>query len=138
MAGEGVVEVRGSTVGASVNEQGSSTAYLQEGLATFNGYALHNNEACTLDPAGAFECANQGTNNIWSVLSEGVVNGAPPKDGDLSNTTKSDDQKDKKDTETLATPTPTSTLTPTPTLTPTSTPEPDEKPERGDQQNGQP
>ena len=98
--------MRGTTVGVGVNGQGNATAFLQEGQATFNGYTLHNKEACTLDTQGAFECADQKGNNIWSVLSEGVVNGEPPKQ-DLSNTSKSDDQKDvKKDPDPTPTPDP--------------------------------
>ncbi len=106
VAGEGLVEVRGSTVGASVDGQGNATAYLQDGLATFNGYALHSGEACTLGADGAFECGSQKGNNIWSVLSEGVVNGEPPKGSSLSNTSKSDDEKDAKEAAPTATPDP--------------------------------
>lgn len=59
IAGGSVIEVGGTTVGTSVDGQGNVTAFLQEGKATFNGYALHPREACTLDTNRAFECADQ-------------------------------------------------------------------------------
>jgi hypothetical protein len=95
VAGEGLVEVRGTTVGVGVNGQGAATTFLQEGQATFNGYVMHNGEGCTLAATGAFECGNQKGSNVWSVLSEGIVNGEP-KQQDLSNTQKTD-EKDKKE-----------------------------------------
>jgi hypothetical protein len=106
VAGGSVIEVGGTTVGTSIDGQGNVTAFLQEGKAKFNGYALHPREACTLDTNQAFECADQKGNNIWSVLAEGVFNGEPPKDANLSNTPKSDDEKDEPVKE------------PTPTLDP--------------------
>jgi hypothetical protein len=113
VAGEGLVEVRGTTVGVGVNGQGDATAYLQEGQASMNGYTLHNGEGCTLGAAGAFECGNQNGNNIWTVLSEGITNGETQKP-DLSNAPKADDQKDQKE--------------PSPSPSPSPSPEPE--PER--------
>ena len=95
LAGDAVIEVRGTTAGASVDSDGNATGYLQNGTASMNGYALHPNEACTLDSGGAFECADQKSKDVWSVLDEGVTNGDPPKGND-SNTPKSDDDKDDK------------------------------------------
>src|SRR5688572_28610709 len=79
LAGDAVIEVRGSTAGASVDSDGNATGYLQNGTASMNGYALHPNEACTLDSGGAFECADQKDKDDWSDLDEGVTNGDRPK-----------------------------------------------------------
>ena len=96
VAGEGLVEVRGTTVGVGVDWQKNATAFLQQGQATFNGHNLSNGEACTLGSSGAFECENRKGSNPLSTVADPVVDGAPPKEGGLSNTTKTDDEKDKK------------------------------------------
>ena len=115
VAGEGLVEVRGTTVGVGVDAQKNVTAFLQEGQATFNGHKLSNGEACTLSSALAFECENRKGSNAWSATGSAVVNGETPKDS-LSNGPKSEDKRDeKKDPE------------PTPTPTPTPTPDPEKR-----------
>jgi hypothetical protein len=120
LAGNSVIEVRGTTIGAGVNDQGDVTAYLQNGKASFDGYTMQNGEACTLSAAGAFECQNQNGKNIWSGTVDGVTNGS--NKGNLSNTSQPNDDKDTKPTD--STPTPTSTpVPPTATPTPTATPE---------------
>jgi len=92
-AGDSVIEVRGTTVGAGIDHDGNVTAFLQEGNAAFDGYSMHNGEACTRDSAGAFECSNEKGKNIWSALTDGVFNGEPK--GNPSNTQKPDED-DKK------------------------------------------
>lgn len=127
LAGNSVIEIRGSVVGVSVNGQGDVTGYLESGKASMDGHTFQPGEACTLSASGAFECGSQGGKNIWSVIDDGVTNGSTPKGG-LSNTSQPNDDKDTKPTDSTPTPTPTatsvpSTATPTPTQTPTQTPE---------------
>jgi hypothetical protein len=119
LAGNSVIEVKGSVVGAGVNDQGDATGYLENGKASMDGHTFQPGEACTQSASGAFECANQGGKNIWSVVGEGAGGGSGPK-GTSSNTSQPNDDKSPKDPQSTSTSTPTpesaaSTATPTPT-----------------------
>jgi len=126
VAGGTVTDVRGTTIGNSVDGQGNVTAYLvdSQGRVTFPnpGTTLSNGEACTATTNGDLLCTNVKGQNVWSVLGDGVSTGDPKSSQPgLSNTTKSEDDEAKPAD---------STPTPTPTPTPTQTSEP-APPKRG-------
>jgi hypothetical protein len=127
LAGGTVTEVRGTTIGNSVDGQGNVTSFLldSQGKVTFpnSGHTLHNGEACTASAGGDLVCTQVKGSDVWSTLADGVGTGdSKGTTSNLSNTPKSDDDdKDQKDDK---------------PPTPETVPEPD--PPKGRQQQGGP
>ncbi|MCC7371493.1 MAG: FecR domain-containing protein [Chloroflexi bacterium] len=138
-----VTDVRGTTLGHRVDEDGNVTVYLidSNGNVMFptSSYFMRDGEVCTWSVSGDLVCASANGENVWNVLANGVFGnqaGGTGNQGALTGSQPNNKPRDDHDSRdggptptatatATATPegrlTPTDTATPTPTTTPTVT-----------------
>lgn len=134
-----VTDVRGTTLGHRVDEDGNVTVYLidSNGNVMFptSGYFMRNGEVCTWSASGDLVCAAANGENVWNVLANGVFGNQADGTGNqgalTGSQTNSKPHDDHDNTGGGPTPTPAATQAPsgspspvstsTPTVTPTVT-----------------